>query len=170
MYRGGIHAAKANYDDALKDLTAAIKLRPTWYMPYNRRGSVYGSIGRYEESLKDFRDALQFGKRDAESCNNLAWLLATSPDDSMRNGEEAVELAKRACELTQWQENHTLDTLASAYAEFGDFEKAVKYQKLALETKDIPPETLKGEKERLAMYEKHQPYRQQPKKTGDQSG
>ncbi|EEF60781.1 tetratricopeptide repeat protein [Pedosphaera parvula] len=166
-YRAGIYAARTNYDDALKDCNTAVKLSPRWSMPYNRRGALYSTMGRDDEALKDFRVALQFGKRDEESCNNLAWLLATSQDAAIRNGQEAVDLAKRACELTKWQENRTLDTLASAYAECGDFEKAVKYQKQALATKDIPKESLKVEEGRLVLYEKHEPYRRDPKKSGN---
>ena len=59
------------------------------------------------------------------ALNNLAWILATSPDDGLRNGTEAVRLAERACELTHYDEPLFIGTLAAAYAESGRFPEAV---------------------------------------------
>ena len=59
------------------------------------------------------------------ALNNLACLLATSSDPLMRNGEEAVGLAEKACALTQYTNSSTLSTLAAAYAEAGRFDEAV---------------------------------------------
>ena len=59
-----------------------------------------------------------------EALNNLAWILATSADDSVRNGAEAVALAEKACQQTQNQDPMTLGTLAAAYAEAGRFADA----------------------------------------------
>jgi hypothetical protein len=57
--------------------------------------------------------------------NNLAWLLATTSDPHLRNGEEAVRLGERACQLTQYQEAFMIGTLAAAYAEAGRLDDAV---------------------------------------------
>ena len=59
--------------------------------------------------------------------NNLAWVLATSPNDKVRDGKRSIELATKACELTEYKEAHILSTLASGYAEEGDFETAKKW-------------------------------------------
>ena len=61
----------------------------------------------------------------AGALNNLAWVLAASPDDELRNGAEAVRLAERACELTHHGEPLFIGTLAAAYAEAGRFPEAV---------------------------------------------
>jgi membrane associated rhomboid family serine protease len=66
--------------------------------------------------------------------NNLGWLLGTCPDDTLRNGAQAVEWAKRACEATDWGNPGFLDTLAAAYAEIGNFEEAMKWSAKSLET------------------------------------
>jgi len=58
--------------------------------------------------------------------NRLAWLLATGPDPSLRNAREAVNLAKTACEKTKYSDPESLDVLAAAYAESGDFKRAVE--------------------------------------------
>ena len=57
--------------------------------------------------------------------DELAWLLATYPDSNARDGAEAVRLAERACALTDRRIPALLATLAAAYAEAGDFPRAV---------------------------------------------
>jgi tetratricopeptide (TPR) repeat protein len=83
-----------------------------------QRGDVTGAIAHY-------RRALELNPDFPEALNNLAWLLAASPDAQFRNGAEAVKLAERACELTQYQRAILLGTLAAAYAEAGRFDDAV---------------------------------------------
>ena len=60
-----------------------------------------------------------------EALNNLAWLLAANPDPQVRNGHEAVNLAERACKLTEYKQPIMIGTLAAAYAEAGRFPEAV---------------------------------------------
>ena len=60
------------------------------------------------------------------ALTDLAWVLATDPSASVRNGSEAVALAERACELTHYQQPQLIGTLAAAYAEAGRFEEAVR--------------------------------------------
>src|SRR5262249_49421907 len=62
----------------------------------------------------------------------LAQLLATCPDDKVRDGKRAVQYATTACELTDWKVPSCLETLAAAYAEAGQFEEAIRYQTRAL--------------------------------------
>ncbi len=72
-----------------------------------------------------FRQAVAHDPDSPLALNNLACLLATSSDASMRNGEESVRLAEKACALTQYNNSSTLSTLAAAYAEAGRFDEAV---------------------------------------------
>jgi len=65
--------------------------------------------------------------------NNLAWVLATSPDENLRDGKRAIELATKACELTEYKLPHILSTLAAGYAETGNFQTALKWSQKAVE-------------------------------------
>jgi hypothetical protein len=91
--------------------------------------------------------------------NNLAWVLATSPNDNLRDGKRAIELAKQGCDLTEYKQAHIVSTLAAAYAETGDFESAIKWSKKAVETgsEAIKPQLAKE----LESYEAKKPWREE---------
>jgi serine/threonine-protein kinase len=89
----------------------------------------------------------------------LAWLLATCWDDSIRDGKREVELATKACELTEWKDPVYVDTLAAAYAEAGKFDEAVKWEKKAMEQPGVlGPAALEQAKAQLKLYVAHKPY------------
>ena len=71
-------------------------------------------------------------------------------------------MSMRACELSKWKEPHYIEALAAAYAETGDFDKAVKYQTQAINMKSEYCRVLKEERERLALYWDHKPWRSKP--------
>jgi len=92
------------------------------------------------------------------ALNSLAWLLATCPEETIRSGHKAVEHARRACELSNWQKSLFIDTLAAAYAEVNQFEEAIVWQKKAV---SIAPEDKKPDcQSRLELYQAGKPYRQ----------
>jgi len=93
--------------------------------------------------------------------NGFAWMLATTTEDSFRDGKRALEAARSAAELSDFRDPAILDTLAAAYAEVGDFAKAVQWQETAMRLNGEPrlgPEF----QERLALYESRRPYREMP--------
>lgn len=86
-------------------------------------------------------------------------MLATSPDESFRDGRKAVALATHACELNEWKNDMVLDTLAAAYAEAGDFNKAVEWQEKAFQmTTDT--KNKHEYQDRLRLYKDKKPYRE----------
>jgi len=112
------------------------------------------------EAAKWFREALVKGNIQAQS--KLAWLLATSKDEKIRDGKEAVDCARKACEATQWNNANHLDTLAAAYAEAGDFDQAAGYAQKAMQAADPTKEVELASNivKRWKLYENKQPYRE----------
>ncbi len=72
---------------------------------------------------------------DVGILNNYAWVLATAPEDKLRDGHRAVALATDACRQTEYKQDYILSTLAAAYAETGDFESARKWSAAAVDAK-----------------------------------
>jgi tetratricopeptide (TPR) repeat protein len=98
--------------------------------PDNAEASIHlaellNQAGRGREAVAHYGKALEVEPDSAVVLNNLAWMLATSPVDAVRDGARAVRLAERACEVTAWQDPMLIGTLAAAYAEAGRFPEAV---------------------------------------------
>lgn len=126
------------------------------------RGDMYLSIGNHASALDDFRKAYEQNQEDSGLLNNYAWTLATSPFDELRDGDKAIELATAACVLTEFQAPHILSTLAAAYAEAGDFDKAVEWSSKAVELAEqgIEAEQLDALREELEHYKAGKPMRE----------
>ena len=77
----------------------------------------------------------------------------------VRDGKKAVENAAKACELTSWKGAYYLATLAGAYAEAGNFDDAVKWQKRALESAQYQKEEGDQARQRLKLFEDRKPCR-----------
>lgn len=89
-------------------------------------GEGFAQKGQTQTSLDLYRKALVHAPKELHAMNNLAWELAANPDLSIRNGKEAVRWAENAAQLTQHKNPAILDTLAAAYAQNGQFDKAVQ--------------------------------------------
>lgn len=126
-------------------------------------GRMHDSIGSLELAC-DL--AVNTGKTNeleilAAELNNTAWRLATSPDAAQRDGQSAVRLAQRACDLTQWHKTICVGTLAAAYAEAGQFDLAVATAERACElaTENGENDLLASNQQLLKLYRAHQPVR-----------
>ena len=82
--------------------------------------------GKLKEAIQYYRESLQAEPDNPLVLNKLAWLLATAGKPELRNGKEAVQLATKAVELTDYRQPLSMETLAAAYAEAGDFSHAVE--------------------------------------------
>ena len=87
--------------------------------------------GKFAEAVQAYREAARLYPNNPAALNNLAWSLAWSPDQELRNTKEAVQLASKAVELTGQQQVILIAILAAAYAEDGQFDKAVEMAKKA---------------------------------------
>jgi tetratricopeptide (TPR) repeat protein len=151
------HRKKA-YDRAISDYTEAIRLDPKCVLAIANRGLAWQDKADYYKALVDYNRAVKVDPSYARGYTARAWLYATCPDKKFRDGKLAVESARRACDLTGWKEADKLAVLAAAYAEAGDFEKAVTWQEKAI-VRFIDPEDRKKGLGRLALYKDHKPCR-----------
>jgi len=154
LYAAGNRSAKA-----VEAYTVLLEQLPGQWMILRDRADALLAIGRHAPAITDYEKALKLNPSDSQMLNNLAWVLATSPDDEVRNGRRARKLAKKACELTDHQQAHILSTLAATYAEMGDFESAIKWSKKALEAADTEADKEALAKE-LESYQAGKPVRE----------
>ncbi len=87
--------------------------------------------GKIEEAIQYYRKALDVDSNNPIALNNLAWILATASKSELRNGEEGVQFAVKAVNLTAWRQPILIGTLAAAYAEAGRFSQAIEMAKTA---------------------------------------
>jgi tetratricopeptide (TPR) repeat protein len=126
-------------DDAIAQYQKALQINPDFAQAHNNLGNALFQKGRVNDAIAHYQQALQINPDFAEAQNNLAWVLATGPQASLRNGNRAVELAERANQLTQDGNPVFLGTLAAAYAEAGRFPEAVKTAQRALQLAGTQP-------------------------------
>jgi tetratricopeptide (TPR) repeat protein len=165
---------------AIKLLDDSISKDKMAWQALRLRGDAKLSISQHREAIEDYRKAVRaMESKEKEGTpdeqrpddndksglyNNLSWVLATSPIDAIRNGKEALELALKACEATDYKEAHILSTLAAAYAETGDFEKAREWATKAVEAgKAKGHEQLEQLEKELEAYKANKPWREEQK-------
>ncbi|XZE17544.1 tetratricopeptide repeat protein [Pirellulaceae bacterium SH449] len=152
---------------ALRTLDQVIRGNSSSWEAYRLRGEIYLGQGEHLEATVAYEKALRLMPDTASPAqqsnllNNYAWILSTSPEDNVRDGERALELGLKACEMTDFTEAHLVSTLAAAYAEAGDFEKAVEYAKKAVELGEKEEsEQIEQLREELKSYQEKKPWRE----------
>jgi tetratricopeptide (TPR) repeat protein len=143
-------------------LTGCFLLLPVYEKPLaqylSTQSDVADSKGHYSEAIAELTQAAQLDPQNALILNNLAWILATCPEASSRDGKKALDYANRACKLTNWQEGAYVDTLAAACAETGDYDNAVKWENKYLTSLSLSASDATDGQARLSLYKSHQPY------------
>jgi tetratricopeptide (TPR) repeat protein len=164
-FYGSALAARGKTGDALKHLREAVRLGPEVETRL-QLAAMLRVNGKIREAIEQTRLALSAKPDMPEALSNLAWLLATASDDSVRNGAEAVRLAEQACRLTNFREARMLGALAAAYAEAGRFSDAVSTAQKAIELARAAGDVqFAGMNEQLLrLYQAGRPYHEVPRK------
>jgi protein O-mannosyl-transferase len=123
--RGTVLLAKGRVDEAIADLAKALQMRPNDADAHTSLGNALLQKGSLREAIAHYETALALAPQDPHSRNNLAWILATASDSSIRDGARAVRFAEEAVKLSGGREPLFLRTLAGAYAESGRFSEAI---------------------------------------------
>lgn len=165
-YLGVLHHVAGNLKQAINDYSAAIRLDETYLVAYAERGRCRHQLS-CEALAPDDRDyavkavadmdrALRLDQERHDYYTDLAWWLATSKVEAIRDGKRAVELATKACVLTDWQSLPELETLAAGYARAGEFDEAIHWQTRAIEiaSQEEKPRC----EELLAVYQDGKPW------------
>ncbi len=158
---GIAYARWSKPDRASRWFREALKFKADHRPARNNLLALYMSSNRFSEAIELLRGCLEHAPDDAGVLSNLAWLLATCPEEGLRDGKEAVRLARQADELSGHRSARVLDTLGAAYAEIGQFDQAVgaaqRAAKLAAEGGDA--KLADAIKARLDGYRRGEPAR-----------
>jgi tetratricopeptide (TPR) repeat protein len=155
--RADSYSEKGEFDKAINDWNEGLRLNPNDAQALGTRGHAYFMTSQFNKAVQDYRDAIRLDPQNDKAYNNFGWLRATCPAAEMRNGREAVELATKACELTNWKKWDWIDTLAAAYAEAGDFRNAITYEKQAMDMSSVTERYRKEMQRCLLLYEQQKP-------------
>lgn len=123
-------------------------------------GMALMQVGEIRDAIAQWRKARELAPSNPSAANQLSWVLATSPDASIRNGPEALELAALAVKLSSGHDPALLDTLAAAQAECGRFPEAQETIRRALDLARGDAALAADLQRRLALYAAQSPYRE----------
>jgi tetratricopeptide (TPR) repeat protein len=144
---------------AADDAAASVRIEPRAAEAWQARAYVRTAHHDYRQAVDDLSGALELVDKSSRASigSDLAWLLATCPDERIRDGKRSLELSRAA--IAQFPHDADVqDTLAAAFAETGDFTRAVYWVTKAIEESGHESDRSAMQK-RLALYQNKQPYR-----------
>jgi tetratricopeptide (TPR) repeat protein len=156
---------KGELDAAISQCRAALLIRSDDPDCQTVLAVALDQKGETAEAIQHYQKAVQISPQAIPALSNLSWLLATSSNDALRNGNKAVELAEHANQLCGRANAIVLRTLAAAYAEAGQFAKAIESARAAIQQARLAGDnSLTTElNQQLALYQLGIPYREATK-------
>lgn len=130
---GDVYSKQGLGDQAISEFERALTMFPDFPEAHHDLANALRRKGLYHDAVTHYEKALRLEPDSLLTLNNLGWLLATCPDASVRDGSRAVEVARKAERLTRQGDPMILHTLAAAYAEHGEFDRAIETVEQALE-------------------------------------
>ncbi len=147
---------------AAEAVERALELQPELPGGELNLGRIHLEAGNHRAAAEAFRRGLSQSPDDPRLAWRLAWVLATAPEDELRDGEEARRHAEHACRLTGLRMPEALDALAAAYAESGHFDRAARaaHRARSLASRSGRGELARRIEERWKLYASGEPYRE----------
>jgi tetratricopeptide (TPR) repeat protein len=167
-YRAELHFQQQRYESTVQDCTEILRMKPDQSVAALLRAQANTKLGRNDECLRELDQVISRSKKKdlatlVAAYEMRAWLRATSRDSNVRNGKQALSDAKEACKLTKDSDAQSLDTLAAAYAEVGDFKAAMDAEDRAITAQmvsdDFNMATQDVFQKHLASYRQRRPIR-----------
>jgi Putative Zn-dependent protease, contains TPR repeats len=156
-----VYAMAKSNDKAIELLDKMLVEDPDNVVLKRFRGDMLLGLGQHAEAIAVYKGIIEDGDADDGVYNNLSWVLATSPEDDLRDGKLALEYALESCELSEYKKPHIISTLASAYAELNDFDNAVKWIEKGLElAKETEYDQADHLADELKSYQEKKPWRE----------
>ncbi|NOS72460.1 MAG: tetratricopeptide repeat protein [Verrucomicrobia bacterium] len=148
--------------EAISQFEEALKAKPNLTEMHFELAELLSKAGQTKLAAARYEKVIELDPKFLSALNNLAWILATDPDDKTRNGPRAIELAERACQLTEWKVAVLMGTLAAAYAEAGRFPDAVAMAEKARDTAlaGKQEDVAKRNQELADLYRAEKPFRE----------
>ena len=155
---------KGRADEAMAQCQQALEIRPGLTQAHTILGDILLQKGQDAEAMAQYQKALQTEPDSPSVLNNIGWILATSPDANLRNGNQALQYAKRACDLTKDSVPAYVNGQAAAYAEAGRYDEAVAAAQRACALASVGGQldVLEETRKELDLYLAHQPYHRPP--------
>jgi protein O-mannosyl-transferase len=152
---------KGQVTEALSHYRKLLELQPDNIEVHNIVGTVLMQQGRLRDGVEEWQKVLAIQPDNGNALSNLAWVFATSPDDSLRDGKKAVHLAEDAMRISGRRIPIIFRTLAAAYAESGEFSKAIQVAQQGIELANSQGNSglateLQGN---IALYQEQRPLR-----------
>ena len=167
-YRAELNFQQHRYASTVQDCTEVLRIKPDQAAAVLLRAQANTKRGRNDECLRDLDEVVSHGKKKdlaalVTAYEMRAWLRATSADPNFRDGKQAVSDAKQACKLSNGNDAQSLDSLAAAYAEVGDFVAAIDAEERATKalmvSDDFNMATQDVFQKHLALFQQHRPIR-----------
>jgi len=155
--RAQLLSREGKWELAIRDCNEVLRRYAAFVPAALLRAHANDKLGNYAEASKEYDHLVAIQPRSlfyAMAFEGRAGFRATCPNPAFHDPRGAIEDAKKACTITQWREADSIDTLAIACAESGDFESAVRYVEKAIQAYDAS-EMTKTLQQHMAMFKEH---------------